>query len=111
MLLPLLYVLVACGERERDASPPAAPAVSATTTQADALTGAHAIDLVGAHLTQNNVYPAVSATCLNLAARGQRDRGWVLEAYDGCSLTERKTHPSLGQWHIDSVTKQIRRLE
>lgn len=111
MLLPLLYALVACGGRERDTPPSAGPAVSATAAQADALTGARAIDLVGAHLTQNNVYPDVSATCLNLAARGQRDRGWVLEAYDGCSLTTRKTHPSLGRWHIDSITKQIRRLE
>ena len=35
----------------------------------------------------------------------------VIEAFDGCSLTELKTHRSIGLWHIDSVTRQVRRLE
>lgn len=113
ILLSLLVTFAACGrasDRSRSAAPPPAPA-STTAAQADALTGAAAIDLVGAHLTQNNVYPSVSQTCLNLAARGQRERGWIIEAFDGCSLTARKTHRSMGLWHIDSVTKKVRPLE
>lgn len=109
----VVALAMACGgDREAEIPPGAVPVADSPTTTADEqLTGARAIDLVGRHIVATNAYPSIGQECLNVASHGQRADGWIVKAFDSCSLTDDKTHPVLGLWHIDSRTRVIRRLE
>ena len=52
------------------------------------------------YITSRQDY-GVSADCLVISSQGYRNVGYTLQAYDRCGQS------SLGQWRVDSKTREV----